>query len=186
MENICSNYCKTFCLMFNVKKSKILIFGSLYKISDIIAPIYINNIPVEIVKTWRYLGFLVSSGPTFSFLPDDDLKKFYRASNCILNSKNVQNETVQMPLLYSNCIPILSYGSCVKNFMGRDVRLLNTAVNNAIRRIFSYKRWESTRQLRISLGYKSIEEIFARSKDSFLTRIKTHGNLILRKLSLIP
>jgi len=183
--NICSEYCSTYCLTFNVKKTKVLVFGPLSKNISIIAPIYVNGLPVEIVKTWRYLGFLVSSGPSLSFLPDDDLRNFYRASNSILSGRNIQNETVQMALLYSNCIPILSYGFCVKNFLARDMRQLNTAVNNAIRRIFSYHRWESIRQLRLSLNYRSIEEIFARSKKAFQFEIKNHENSIIRMLSSI-
>ena len=40
------------------------------------------------------------------------------------------------------------------------MRQYNTALNDAIRRIYSYNRWESTRCLRQQLGFSNLYEIF--------------------------
>ena len=45
-------------------------------------------------------------------------------------------------------------------------------VNDSIRKIFTYNRWESTRFLRMSHGFDSVTEIFAKRKESFLNKIR--------------
>ena len=59
---------------------------------------------------------------------------------------------------------------------------MDVALNDCIRRIFSYNRWESTRELRRGLGYDSITEIFAKRKLSFERSILTIANSVLVRL----
>ena len=66
-----------------------------------------------------------------------------------------------MHLLYTSCLPIITYACNAKEFSANDMRDLNTAVNDAIRKIYSFNRWESVRVLREGSGMKSIYEIFA-------------------------
>ena len=44
-------------------------------------------------------------------------------------------EDILMKLLYSNGIPILTYGAAVKLLTAREKHQLNVAINNAIRQI---------------------------------------------------
>ena len=64
-------------------------------------------------------------------------------------------EDILLKLLYSNCVPILTYGAAVKDLTAKEKQQINVAVNNAIRRIFTFRRWESIRQLREFLFYES-------------------------------
>ena len=123
--------------------------------------------------TWRYLGFSHKSGSSFTFLADLDLPKFYRSTNSIFNTLKKTNEPVLMKLLYSNCVPTLTYGCDVKIFNSKDMQSCNVAINNAIRRIFSFKRWESTRYLR---------EIFDLAKKRFTKSLRIHDNEIMKHL----
>ena len=113
---------------------------------------------------------------------DLDLCKFYRASNSVLNVLTKPSEIVLMRLLYSNCVPIITYGCNVKDLSNKDMQNCTVAVNNSIRRIFSFRRWESTRFLRESFGFKSLEEIFSRAKKKFENSLCSHSNIILRDL----
>ena len=90
-----------------------------------------------------------------------------------------------MHLLYANCVPTLSYASAVKDYPARELINCNTAVNDAIRKIFSFNRWESVRSLRKDLGFKSITEIFAEAKLKFLNYLPHHRNPIINRLCLI-
>ena len=63
------------------------------------------------------------------------------------------------------------------------MRSLHVAVNDAIRKIFSYHRWESIRTLRESLGYLSVTDIFAKRKHIFETRLPQVGNALLSFLA---
>ena len=66
------------------------------------------------------------------------------------------------------------------------MRRCHIALNNAIRRIFSYATWQSIRDLRISHGYRSLYEIYADSKEKFLTKASQSTNDIVRRISSLP
>ena len=88
-----------------------------------------------------------------------------------------------MKLLYSVCIPIITYASDVITFPYKDMHSLHVAVNDAIRRIFSYQRWESIKTLRESFGYLSVTDLFAKRKRTFENRLPQIGNSVLSFLS---
>ena len=146
------------------------------------APLFIYDQPIEIVNTWRYLGFYVKSGLTFGFSAQPDLSAFRRAANCLLNTCYKPSEEVMMKLLFSNCIPILAYGSQTKEYSSSDSREVNIAVNDCIRKIFGFNRWTSIRSLRAQMGYRAIEEIFARQRGKFDHSLKSIPNAIVKSL----
>ena len=88
-----------------------------------------------------------------------------------------------MKLLYSVCVPIITYASDVVIFPHKEMESLHIAVNDAIRKIFSYNRWESIRVLRQSFGYLSITELFAKRKQNFEIRLPQIGNATLSFLA---
>ena len=111
-----------------------------------------------------------------------ELSNFYRAANLILTALNKPSEEVLMQLLMTNCLPILSYAASVKTFSAQEMRSCNTAINDAIRKIFTFHRWESIRSLRESFGMSSIYEIFARSVVKFQNSLRDHPNTVLRTI----
>ena len=86
-------------------------------------------------------------------------------------------------LLYSNCIPILTYASAVKEYPARQMHDCNTAVNDALRFIFGFNRWESVRQLRESFGYKSLTELFELAKKKFNMSLLNHRNTVISHIA---
>ena len=71
------------------------------------------------------------------------------------------------------------------NYLSKEKNALHVALNDAIRRIFSYNRWESVKVLRESAGYLSVTNIFAKRKIIFEERLTKVGNSFLTKLSQI-
>ena len=70
--------------------------------------------------------------------------------------------------------------------MGLD-RLKNmyeqtSSIIDAIRRIFTFNRWESIRDFRSGLGYPDLYTIFARRCKSFKANMRVSRNKILRHL----
>ena len=90
-----------------------------------------------------------------------------------------------MQLLYSNCVPKLTYGAAVKDLNASEKNQFNVAVNTAIRRIFGFRMWQSIRQIREFYGYDAIEVIFAKAKRRFFDALTNHKNEILRLLSTV-
>ena len=179
--DICADFCHRKGLNFNPKKSKILVFSN-KRDTGSLAPIKIGNSVIEYVTSITYLGVTIVSDRGLRFCSSKDLKTFYRASNSVLSAMNKPSEEILIQLLYSNCIPILSYASEIKTFSAREMADCNTAVNNALRRIFSYNRWESVSSLRENFQKKSLTEIFSDSASRFQASLSHHPNSIIRHI----
>ena len=90
-----------------------------------------------------------------------------------------------MQLLYSNCVPKLTYGAAVKDLNASEKQQYNVAVNNATRRMFGFRMWQSIRQIREFYGYDAIEVIFAKAKTKFCRTLSYHENEIPSFLSTL-
>ena len=82
----------------------------------------------------------------------------------------------------SSCVPTLLYACDVKEYSSSGVIDFNTAVNDAVRKIYSFNRWESVRHLRIEQGYESIHEMFFQQRESFSRQLPLIGNSFINKL----
>ena len=88
-----------------------------------------------------------------------------------------------MNLLCSNCVSGLTHAAEVKILSSSEMNDCNVALNNSIRRIFSYNRWESTRHLRQQLSFPNITEIFHSRSRKFITQClngETGNKVIIR------
>ena len=112
-----------------------------------------------------------------------ELGAFYASSNSILRSLRKPNELVQMNLLYTNCVPCLTYCAEVKHLSSTDMHKCNVALIDSIRRIFSFQRWESTRELRQQLEFPNIYEIFESRRSRFTLKNMDSRNLVIRELT---
>ena len=179
--NTCETYGKEFCLTYNPSKSKIMTFGS-----RICSPsFYMYSKELDHAKEYKYLGITVISGSTFSASFLRPLIRFRSSANSILNAPNSSSEPVSMKLLYAICVPHLTYASEVLPYSARQLHPLNVALNDCIRRIFGYNRWESVRFLRLSLGYPSLTDIIDSRVRRFLKRLPVIANSALSRLSEI-
>ena len=179
---MCGEYCEQLGLKFNPKKSRILVFSKSRVDLTSFKPIYLDGDKIEYATTVKYLGVTIVSDHGFCFSAKEDIHSFYCASNSILNVLRKPDEDVLMHLLMTNCIPILSYACSVKNFSASDMRECNTAMNNAIRKVFTFHRWESIRTLREGFGLKSVYEIFADANKTFLKNLIYHHNSVLHTI----
>ena len=80
---ICEDFSTDFCLSFNSKKSKALLFG---KSNLSVDALFLNGERIEYVETWKYLGCSIVAGPRLTFSVKAELGAFYCASNSILKS----------------------------------------------------------------------------------------------------
>ena len=130
-----------------------------------------------------YLGTSIVNDKGFSFSCERELTKFYRASNSILKAVSKPSGEILLQLLYSNCIPILTYACAVKQYPSKLMQHCNTAVNDALRLIFGYHRWERIRVLRESFGYKSLADIFGFARKKFHDILPYHSNSIVSHIA---
>ena len=135
--DICTKFFRSNCLLFNAAKTKVMVFG---RGSDKqgIMNLTTDGYTIDYVTSWKYLGFHLTSGNYCSFDHKEELALFYRKSNAIVRALSKPNEAVLLHLLYSNCVSVFSYGSEVKEYSSADFSECHTAVNSAIRTIFSF------------------------------------------------
>ena len=181
-----ASFCEVYGLTFNPSKSKILVFSRKKVDFAQLKPILLNGFAVDYVTSILYLGVEIESDRGLRFPASKDLRTFYRAANSILTALHKPSEEVLIKLLYTNCVPIITYACHVKQFSAHDMRNCNTAINDAIRRIFTFNRWESVRSLRESFGMKSLYDIFARAAFDFQNSLPSHHNSVLRLICTIP
>ena len=179
--DICHNYGLEWCITYNPTKTQCMIFGS----SNECKPLLLNDSPIAFVNDCKYLGINVIAGKEFFASSKKHLSAFYCCSNTILNVLHGPSKRIQMKLLYSNCVPKLTYACEVRKHTSGEVTQMEVAVNDSIRKIHGYNRWESTRFLRESLGYKSITETFTLRRNSFLDKLQFTRNPVLISLAAI-
>ena len=182
MINDCSRYCCKYGLFFNAKKSKIMIFSKTKVDQTLVKSLMIDGQSVEFTSRIRYLGTTITCDRSFAFSNEDDLRAFYRSSNSILNHLQSTDESISMQLLYSHCVPCLTYACCVKEYSAKQMTECSVALNDAIRKIFTFNRWESVRSLREGFGYKSLTEMFANARKKFLDSLSRHKNVTIVQL----
>ena len=134
---------------------------------------------IDYVDEWKYLGTTIKSGRSFGFSARPVISSFFRACNSIIHSLPGANEHILVTLLYSNCVPILTYACAVKQYSSSEMSNCNTAVNSALRKVFGFSRWESIRTLREMYDMKSLYEIFHLTKEKFLSSCRSHHNQIV-------
>ena len=179
---VSADYCNKLGLQFNPKKSKILVFSKKNTDLNTLKPILLNGSSVDYVSSVKYLGVTIVSDRGLTFSGRNEIQTFYRAANSILTSLNKPDEDVLMQLLNTNCVPILTYACNIKCLSAQDMRDCNTAVNDAVRKIFTFHRWESVRILREEFKMKSIYELFHIASKKFRLSLAHHPNSILRRI----
>ena len=182
--DICSNYAQSWCIKYNENKTKMLFVGDEFA-SFSCQPLLLNGKSLEFVSSWKYLFVTVLSEKNFCCSIIKPRCSFYRSSDTVLNGLNSPSEDVQMKLLYSICVPNLTYACDVVSYHNKDVQSLHVSLNDAIRKIFGYNRWQSIKDIRESFGYPSVTKIFAKRKIAFESRLPHIENALLRFLSTI-
>ena len=175
----CEEYGDIWCIKYNPTKSKIMQFGKSVSFS----PLTMYSKDLSAVSECKYLGVNVVSGSKISFSLLRPLIRFRCSANTILTAPTASSDIIQMKLLYSICIPNLTYACEAINCTSRQFHPLNVAVNDCIRRVFGYNRWESVRFLRSGFGYPSLTEIFHNRTRKFHERMPLLRNGSLNVLN---
>ena len=159
-----------------------MVFGC--KITDGFAPIMMNNSPVDYVKRQEYLGVILEAGPELKFIAKPDLSSFRKAANAILCSSVCSQEHITLSLLYTYCVPIVTYACAVKEFSPDEMREIHVAMNKATRKIYNYNL-PSVRVKRKELGIKCIYTLFTEAKTKFNLSVKSSLNSVVKHLSTV-
>ena len=112
MLNILENYCKENELTVNTKKTKCMIFNKTGRL--LLRPFYLNGVQLEMVRSYKYLGFLLTPSGELNTglkdLRDRAFRAFMKVKNDMGGSFN-QDIPLILSLVDALIKPILLYAS---------------------------------------------------------------------------
>ena len=170
--NECEKYGIQWCLTYNPTKSKVMLFGKPCSFTAL--KMYEKDL--ETVEKCKYLGITVVAGKSFSVSETKFLRNFRCSVNTVLSVRQRSSEQVLMKLLYAICVPTLTYACDAFSYSNKQLNSMNIALNDSIRRVFTYNRWESVTYLRLVFGFPSLVEIFHQRTQRFLKLIPRTRN----------
>jgi len=95
-------------------------------------------------------------------------RHFYAACNSILAKSRGAEEPVRVQLIKSYCLPLLVYCIGALHMTRTSVQQLSVCWNDAFRRIFHYKRFESVKCLQDAFGAMDINHMYDLHRWNFL------------------
>ena len=87
-------------------------------------------------------------------------RRFYSSCNSILCKSKLAPEPVKLQLIKSYCLPYLTYCIGALQLSETKLRELNVCWNDAFRRVFGFKRYESVKELQWYCGEMSLPYIY--------------------------
>jgi len=165
MLDKCVQYGVEHNILFNVKKSLYAVAGK-KKPEFAISPCLYQS-PLPRVDVFKYLGVY--------FRVEDVLKvdcgvikrKFYSACNTLFQRTKYCSEPVKLQLVKSFCIPLITYCIGALTLSKNTLHQLCVCYNDAFRKIFSYKRSESVKELQYCCGDLPFEYLYDVSQWNF-------------------
>ena len=163
MLDLCFEFANDNGLKFNSVKSGCLVFGKGFDNCKL-ADMTIGNECINWVPSYMYLGLKIVSGRQFSVDVDGRRSKFCAAVNSVLSHKTSLSEECIMHIIKTQCLPVLGYGAGVWKCNNETIRRVGVCFNDAIRRIFGYRRYESVRNIVFEFGMLPVDLYVAKSR----------------------
>jgi hypothetical protein len=175
--NLCTRICANLHLHFNHEKSYCIVFGK-RRVHDI-APMLLGDALLPWVDSVRYLGVYIVGNNKLSFDFAYTKRCFYAAFNNIMSHARSLEQIIQLSLVESYCLPVLTYAIGTLSVTQRQLHDLNVCWNTAYRVIFGFNRWESVKCFICGMGRLSLIYIIKLHRINFFFRLLqlNHGLL---------
>ena len=165
----CSDYCADWDICLNAQKSKLMYFGR--RCNNLFEP-SLNGTTMEWADTVSYLGICLVSSGHFKCSVMNRIKKFYKCANAIFRIEGRSDDLTMLSLVETHCVPILTYGIEIVEFLDASQRSkARAAYNSLFRKIFGYRNYESVTDLQLSLARPTWELLCQSRKEGFFHRL---------------
>jgi hypothetical protein len=170
MLDICFEFGVKNDIIFNSKKS-VCLFVGIRKCDIVKCNMFLGVNQLSWVTEFKYLGmhFIAHKGLVVNVMP---IKcKFYAALNSILCKCKYAAEPVKLQLIKSFCLPLLTYCVGAVELKKKALVCLSVCWNDAFRKIFSYNRSESVKELMVCCGELDFLHIYDMARFKFLKSV---------------
>jgi hypothetical protein len=136
-----------------------------------LADLVLNDKQLMWVTKLKYLGVTLVAGSSFSVCLDSVRRSYFGAVNALNAQCKYVNEPVKLHLFESYCLPILLYGIDCINLSSRQIHELNVCWNNAYRKIFGYKCYESVKTVIYFMNRIDFTKLYDLRRLMFVNRL---------------
>ena len=170
-------------LNFNISKSKCLIFCTSGRKVFVNLTFNIGDVNLEIVESFKYLGFIVNSKMSNSDDVDRARNRFYQEFNSIIRKFSFADVKVKLFLFSQYCLQL--YGAELwfynKNSK-RSFRDFSVGYHKAIKKILGVSYHESNHYSCQEAKLYTFEHLVNKSKILFLVRLMNNPCSFIRKI----
>lgn len=182
LVSLCEEYAKSHALVYNCKKSEIMVFETRGRTHDNIPPVILNGTALKRVYKFKYLGHVL----TPNLKDDEDIERERRALSVRANmiarrfarcSKEVKNTLFRA---YCTCF----YSSALwANYTQKQYSALRVQFNNAYRMLLGLPRYCSASGMFAESRIDCFYATMRKRCTSLVRRVRASSNTILRMLA---
>ena len=177
MLDVCYKTSCSISVKFNVAKCHLMVLGPLA--GKPCPPLSLGGESLTWVQFIKYLGVHIISARRLTVDINPIKRAFFVACNTICCQSFGMDDILQLSLLESYCLPILTYAVSLKT---RQMAELNACWNSAFRKSFVFHRWESVRQFIHGLGRLDLIHIFMLRKSKFMCKTYRGSDTLMHNL----
>ncbi|KAL0830471.1 hypothetical protein ABMA28_002636 [Loxostege sticticalis] len=182
---VCESYAEAHGLVYNAKKSEILVFKAGKRTPRFVPPITLNGSVLKIVCKFKYLGHIV----TADLKDDEDIQRERRALavRCNMLARRFARCTgeVKITLFKAFCQSFYSSGLWV-SYTRRAYSALRVQYNNAFRALMQLPRFCSASGMFADARTDGFHAIMRKKASSLLRRMRASSNSVLRAIAARP
>lgn len=182
---ICEEYAETHGLLYNVKKSNLVVFRAKRRRLTHVPPVFLKGVALARVSSFRYLGHVV----TEDLRGDSDIERERRAmaGRCNVLARRFAKCTaeVKVTLFKAFCQTMYTCSLWV-NYTQRTFNALRVQYNNAFRVLLGLPRYCSASGMFALAHTDGFHTVIRKRIASLMRRVRGSSNTILRVISCKP
>lgn len=178
LVSICEAFAEAHGLLYNVKKSVVMVFVGRGKILETIPPVRLRGVCLTRVHQFKYLGHILTS----NMADDDDIERERRAlsvrANMIVRRFARASKDVKITLFRAYCTSFYTCSLWV-HFTQKSYGALRVQYNNAFRLLLGLPRYCSASGMFAEMRVDCFYTIMRKRCASLVRRVRASSNSIL-------
>ena len=183
MINVCCNELALLDMRINPSKSCAIRIGNRW--DNHYGNLYADREVIHWTKEAKYLGIFLLAGRKCKCKFEKLKSKFYRAANAIIAKLgNKDNIPVTLQLIFTNALPVLTYGIEALLLNKSELQSLNHPWIRCFEKIFHTFDKTVVKQCQLNNGLLSVIHYYGLKMASFVTKLPKSPNLLIQSLSI--